>query len=130
MIKRALLLFLALCVSLSSVMLSGVSTAAQEPVDAKHVEQIKREAAAIGDGGRVSLKLRDNRKVTGHLNYVGEDFLQITDDKSKASEKVPYADLVQIERRKEKSRLSTKTKVALGVIGGLFVMGMIANGGG
>jgi hypothetical protein len=115
---------------LATVILTGVTASAQDPGDSKHVEQIKREAAAIGDGGRVSLKLRNNRKITGHLNYVGDDFLQITDDKSKASVKVPYADVVQIERKKEKSGLSTKAKIALGVIGGLFVMGMVANGGG
>jgi hypothetical protein len=111
-------------------MLSGVSTAAQNPVDTTQIEQIKREAAAIGDGGRVSLKLRDKRKITGHLNYVGDDFLQITDDKSKATAKISYADVVQIERKKEKSGMSTKLKIGLAIIGGLVVMSLIGNGTG
>lgn len=130
MIKRSLLLFLTLCVSLSTFMLSGVSAAAQNPVDTTQIDQIKREATAIGEGGRVSLKLRGNRKITGHLNYVGDDFLQITDDKSKATAKISYADVVQIERKKEKSGLSTKAKVAFGIIGGLIVLSLIGNGTG
>lgn len=130
MIKRSLILFLTLCVSLSTVILTGVSAAAQDPGDNKQVEQIKREAAAIGDGGKVSLKLRDNRKISGHLNYVGDDFLQITDDKSKASVKIAYADVFQIERRKEKSGLSTKAKIAFGIIGGAIILSLIGNGTG
>ena len=126
MIKRSILVFVSFCLLLSALALS--TSAAQDPVDNKQVEQIKREVAALGDGARVSLKLRNNRKVTGHLNYVGDEFLQITDAKSKATVKIPYTDVIQIER-KEKPRLSKSAKIAIGVVGALFVMGMIANGG-
>ena len=129
MIKRSFLVLVSVCLGLSSVLFVELSAHAQNPIDTKHIERIKQEAQAIGDGARVSIKLSSGKKLTGQINYVGDEFLQVTDEKTDASVKVPYSDVLQIERQKAKGRLSTKVKIALGVIGVLFVMGMIANGG-
>ena len=130
MIRRALLVFVSICLTLSTLTLAATTAQAQNPVDAQHVEKVKQEAVNIGDGKRVTIKLRDNKKLVGRTNYVGEEFLSITDEKTDANVKVAYADIALIERKKEKGSFSKGAKIALGVLGAAFVVGMIANGGG
>lgn len=109
----------------------STSVSAQTTQDATQAEKIKQQAVAFGDGARVALKLRDKKKLTGHINYVGKDSLTITDDKTKASLTVAYTDVTEIERKKENDGgFPKKAKVGLVILGVLFVMGMVANGGG
>ncbi len=85
---------------------------------------------ALGDGARVSVRLHDKKKLIGHINYVGAEFFSMTVDKTKASLKVAYSDVAQIERKEKKEGFPTIGKIGLGILGVLMVMGMIANGGG
>ena len=55
-------------------------------------------------------------------------FFVISEEKSQATQKLPYSDVDWI-LKKEKG-FPKKGKFALGVIGVLMVMGLIANGGG
>ena len=128
--RKAVFLVL-VCVLVSSVVVSVPTSArAQTPEDAQQAEKIKQQAATFGDGARVSLRLRDKKKITGHINYLGKDSLVITDARTKASLTVAYSDVAQIERKEDKGGFPRKAKIALGILGGLWVMGMIANGGG
>ncbi len=83
----------------------------------------------LGAGTRVSVKLRDKKKIVGHVNYIGDDFFVMTHQKTQASQKLPYADVDEIKLKKEDS-FPKKGKIALGIVGVLMVMGLIANGGG
>jgi hypothetical protein len=126
MLKR-LLLVLVFIASLTLAVPTLVG--AQTSEITKHAEQIKQEVAALPVGTRLLVKLRDKKKFTGHINYIGDEFFVITDVKTKASQKMTYADVAQITR-KEDPGFPKKGKIALGILGVLFVMGMIANGGG
>ena len=123
-------LFLLVCVSVS-LLVGTVSTSvtAQTLEATKQTEKIKMQTVALGDGARVSVRLHDKKKLTGYINYVGEEFFSMTVDKTKTSLKVPYSDVAQIERKSEKGGFPKAGKIALGIVGVLFVMGMIANGG-
>jgi hypothetical protein len=83
----------------------------------------------LGEGARVSVELRDKREFIGRVNYIGDDFFVITEEKTQATQKLPYASVDEITMKKEKG-FPKKGKIALGVIGVLMVMGLIANGGG
>lgn len=101
---------------------------AQTDAVTRHAHAIKQEVITLGEGTRVSVELRDKREFIGRVNYIGDDFFVITEEKSQATQKLPYSDVDQI-LKKEKG-FPKKGKIALGVIGVLFVMGLIANGGG
>ncbi len=126
MLKR-LLLVLVFIASLTLAVPTYVC--AQTSEITKHAEQIKQEVAVFPVGTRLLVKLRDKKKFTGHINYIGDEFFVITDVKTKASQKMTYADVAEITR-KEDPGFPKKGKIALGILGVLFVMGMIANGGG
>jgi hypothetical protein len=91
-------------------------------------EKIKADVTALGAGARVSVKLRDKKKLVGYIDYVGKDDFNMSDAGKNTSQKIAYADVVQIEK-KEKG-VSRGLKIGLAVIGVLMVMGLIANGGG
>lgn len=109
---------------------ASTSVSAQTSEQAQHIAQIKQQTVALGDGARVLVRLHDKQKLSGHINYVGDEFFAMTLDKTKASLKVSYSDVAKIERKAEKGGFPRIGKVLLGIVGGLFVMGMIANGGG
>lgn len=129
MLKTFSLLLVVTLLFLPATVSSSVS--AQTTQDATQAEKIKQQAVAFGDGARVSLKLRDKKKLIGHINYVGKDSLTITDNKTKASLTVAYTDVAEIKRKEESDDgFPKKAKVGLVILGVLFVMGMVANGGG
>ena len=105
------------------------AASAQTAADTQQAEKVKQQVAKLGEGARVSAKLRDRKKLTGEINYVGPDFFMMTDAKTKASQKLAYSDVVQIER-KDAHGFPLWGKIVLGVVGVAAVMGMIANGGG
>ena len=95
--------------------------------DANQAGKIKQDVVALKEGARVAITMRDKKKITAHVNYIGDDFFTVTEVKSQASHKLAYADVTHIERKNK--GFPTWGKVALGVVGVAFVMGMIANGG-
>ena len=90
-------------------------------------EQIKSRVAKLGEGAHVSIKLLDKKKLTGDINYVGPDFFMVTDAKTKASQKLAYSDVAQIER-KDAHKFPLWGKIALGIVGVAAVMGAIGGG--
>ena len=87
------------------------------------------EVASLGEGTRVAVKLRDKKKVIGHINYTGDDFFVVTEEKTQTSQKLTYADVDEIKLKKE-GGFPRKGKIALGILGVLMVMGLATNGGG
>jgi len=77
----------------------------------------------------VTVKLRDKKKVIGHINYSGDDFFVVTEQKTQTSRKLTYSSVEEIKLKKE-GGFPTKGKIALGILGVLMVMGFIGNGGG
>ena len=126
MLKRLTIVF----VAIASLMLAVPTyVCAQDAEITKHAEKIKQEVAALPIGTRLLVKMRDKKKLTGHINYTGDEFFVITDVKTKASQKLTYADVAQVERKQDPG-FPMKGKIALGILGVLFVMGIVANGGG
>ena len=122
--------FLLILVSVSVLMLSvPTSAGAQTAEDTKQAEKVKLQVAALGDGATLSVRLRDKKKLTGDINYIGADFFTMTDTKTKASQKLAYSDVAQIERKADQG-FPKWAKIAIGVVGVMWVMGMITNGGG
>ena len=121
--------FLVLMVLVSSLVIAvPLSALAQTAADANQSERLKAQVTKLGEGAHVSVRLLNKKKLTGDINYVGPDFFMMTDAKTKSSLKLAYSDVVQIER-KDAHGFPTWGKVALGVVGVAFVLGMIANGG-
>lgn len=116
-------------ICLFATLLVSFPVAAQTSDEVKRTESIKREVASLGDGTRVLVKLRDKTRIIGHLNYKGDDFFVITDEKTQASNKLHYSSVDEIKPKKE-GGFPKKGKIALGIVGVLMVMGLVANGGG
>jgi hypothetical protein len=110
---------------LSIILQTPAFTNAQISQDAQHAVKIKANIAAIGAGARVSVKLRDGKKLTGRIESVGEDTFVITDAKSNVNRTLAYSDILKAERMKG---LSTTAKVLIGVGATMWLMGMIFNG--
>jgi hypothetical protein len=105
------------------------STKAQTATDTNQTEKIKQQVARLGEGAHVSVRLLDKKKVTGDINYVGPDFFMMTNAKTKASQKLAYSDVVQIER-KDAHSFPLWGKIALGVVGVVAVVSYVINVGG
>jgi len=125
MLNRSLLA--AIC--LLATLWVSVPVSAQTNDELKRTESIKREVAGLGEGTRVAVKLRDKKKVIGHINYTGDDFFVVTEEKTQTSQKLTYASVDEIKLKKE-GGFPKKGKIALGILGVLMVMGLAANGGG
>ena len=125
MLKRSLLA--AICVF--ATLLVSFPVSAQTTDEARRVETIKRDVANLGAGTRVVVRLRDKKKITGHINYTGDDFFVVTEEKTQASQKLSYATVDEIKLKKE-GGFPKKGKIALGIVGVLMVMGLVTNGGG
>ena len=125
MLKRGLLA--AIC--LLATLLASFPVFAQTNDEVKRTESIKREVAGLGAGTRVAVKLRDKKKVVGHINYAGDDFFVLTEEKTQASQKLSYSNVEEIKLKKE-GGFPKKGKIALGILGVLMVMGLATNGGG
>ena len=118
-----------LVILISSLTLqTAVRVSAQTDQGAQHTERIRAEVAAIGAGARVSLKLRGKKKQTGYVNHVGANDFVLTGEKGNGDQRIAYSDVAQIERS-EKSRLATRAKIGLGVIGVLFLLSLFGNRG-
>jgi hypothetical protein len=125
--KRLTPLLLALLVSTLMLQMPA-RVFAQTVEEAAQIEKVKAEVTSLGAGTRVSVRLRDKKKLVGYIDYVGKDGFNMTVAKTNASRPIAYSEVAQIER-KEKGT-SRGLKIGLGIIGVLMVMGLVANGGG
>ncbi|MCA1557513.1 MAG: hypothetical protein LC731_03115 [Acidobacteria bacterium] len=126
MIKRFTPLVLALLFSM--LMLQMPLRVCAQTNQAGQAEKIRADVTALGAGTRVSVKMRDKKKLVGYIDYVGKDDFTMSDVNKNTTRKIAYSEVAQIER-KEKG-VSKGLKIGLGVIGVLMVIGLIANGGG
>jgi len=124
MLKRRLLA----PICLLAMLLVSFPVFAQTNDEVKRSESIKREVASLAEGSRVAVKLRDKRKIVGHINYTGDDFFVVTEEKTQTSQKLTYASVDEIKLKKE-GGFPKAGKIALGIVGVLVVMSLVANGG-
>ena len=117
-------LSLALAATLSVLLVQSPARAQ----DARAAEKIKADVAKIGTGARVAIKLRGNERLTGYVSEIGDQDFVITLAKEGTKQRVAYADAAEIKIKNEK-RISTAGKVLIG-LGALWLVGMIATGGG
>ncbi|MEJ7624463.1 MAG: hypothetical protein WKF34_10770 [Pyrinomonadaceae bacterium] len=90
------------------------SVHAQTDRDAQLAAKARAEVQKLGVGrdARVEVRMRDNTKLKGSINVVGEHSFSITDSKTGASQTVAYADVTQVKR--SGSGLSARTWVVIG----------------
>lgn len=127
MIKRCSSFALAGLV-LHSLLWLSCPVAAQSNSDPQLSARVKADVASLGVGIRVAIKLRDKQKFTGYLSQIGENDFVVTTAKAGTNRTIAYAEVKQIKQKNEKH--VSATGIVLGVIGMLWVMGLIANGGG
>lgn len=122
-------LHLALAATLSWLLAHSPAPAlAQTVKDAQAAEKIKADVTKIGTGARVSVKLRGKERLTGYVSEVGDQDFVVTKAKEGTKQRVAYADATEVRIKNEK-RISTAGKVLIG-LGALWLIGMIATGGG
>ena len=101
---------------------------AQSNNDPQLTERVKDKVAVIGVGARVSIKLREKKKLTGHISQIGENDFVVKKAEEGTKQTIAYTDVIQIKQKNEK-RISTTGKILM-ILGALWVVGMISNGGG
>jgi hypothetical protein len=91
---------------------SNAAALADAKQDAPRTEQIKASLAQLGTGraAQVQLKLRDNRKLKGHIASVAAETFTLTDAKTGADVTLRYDEVAQVKGR----NASTGKKVAIG----------------
>ncbi|MCI0525314.1 MAG: hypothetical protein L0Y75_08645, partial [Acidobacteria bacterium] len=77
----------------------SVSAKSKEEKDAQRTEKVKAGIARLGVGNeaRVSVKLRDGRKLAGYIKEAGGDSFVIADLKTGATTTVAYPDVTQVK---------------------------------
>ena len=126
MIKKSLAP--AIAVLLSLLLIQTPARAQSQDKNARPPEKIKADIALIGPGQRVQVKLRNGESLTGYVGLVGEQEFVLTRAKEGAKQTVAYADVSRVKVKNEK-RVGTAGKILI-VMGVLWVVGMVATGGG
>lgn len=124
--KRLLALVIAVIITTFSA--QPPALAQSQGKGARSAEEIKADVAAIGAGARVQVKLRAGGGLTGYISQAGENDFVLTKAKEGTKQTVAYADVARVKVKNEK-KVSTAGKILIG-IGVLWVMGMVATGGG
>ena len=106
-----------------------LTISAQSNSDPQLIQRVKADVAVIGVGARVSIKLREKKKITGYISRIGENDFIITKAKEGPEQTIAYTDVTQIKQNKER-HFSTEGKILIIVVGVLWITGLIANGGG
>jgi small nuclear ribonucleoprotein (snRNP)-like protein len=81
--------------------------------DSRYTQKIKASLLQLGTGHAtsVTVKLKDNTKLTGYLSEIRESSFVITNLTTSAATTVPYPDVVQVKG----NNLSTGAKIAITV---------------
>ena len=126
MLKKYLVIVIA--VAISTLLIQPTARAQSQDKGAPSAEKIKADVAAIGAGARVQVKLRSGGSLTGYVGQMGENDFVLTKAKEGTKQTVAYADVERVKVKNEK-RISTAGKVLI-VMGVMWVVGMVATGGG
>lgn len=111
MFNRSLSLLLACSLILISTLTPAASAKSRADKDAERTERVKAIIAklAASDDARIVVKLRDGRKVAGHVREASEDSFVVAESSTSASTTVPYPDVAQIQGH----HLSKNGKIAI-----------------
>jgi len=114
MSKRYLSLVLIGALSHMTLLMTPMSVVGQAEKDARPTAIIKADVAAFGIGreARVSVKLKQGKKLKGYVSQVGEDSFVITDSRTGSTTSIAYGDVAEIKRNKG---LSTGKAILIGV---------------
>jgi hypothetical protein len=126
MLKKHLAIVIA--VLLSSLSIQPPALAQSQGKGVRPPEKIKADIALIGPGARVSVKLREGRSLVGYVSLIGEQDFVLTKAKEGTKQTVAYADVARVKVKNEK-HVGTAGKILI-VMGVMWVVGMIATGGG
>jgi hypothetical protein len=87
-------------------------TDGQKPADAKSVEKIKKQVAAVGATSKeiVAVKLRDKKAKTGYVSEIADDHFTLVDKVGATN--ISYADVAKVRR----THLTTKAMSVLGFV--------------
>ena len=98
---------------IQTICLQPASAASKAEKQAQHTQKVRAGILKLGLGtdARVSVKLRDNTKLAGHISEVTGDSFVVTDAKTGAATSVAYADVTQIKGH----HLGTGAKIAIGI---------------
>lgn len=110
--KLLSLLLVALVVDGNSLRVPASSSSErdkQEKFAAKVKDGVKK--LGVGADARVTVRLRDKRKLAGYVSGTGEESFTITDSKSGEATTVAYAQVAQVKGH----NLSSGAKIAIGV---------------
>ena len=76
----------------------------------------------IGEAALISVKLRDKTKLEGYISESSEDHFVVTNAKTGVTTSVAYPQVKQVKG----NNLSTKAKIAIGVLIGVAVLDVVA----
>jgi len=112
------------------LLMASTTVNGQAEKDKRLTAKAKADVAAFGLGpdARVSVKLRQGKKLKGFISQAGEDSFVITDSKTGSTTPIAYADVAEVQRQKG---ISTGKAILIGVgatFGVLFLISAITYG--
>jgi hypothetical protein len=131
MSRKYLSLVFIVTLSHMTLLMTPMSVNGHAEPDARLTAKAKADVAAAGVGreARISVKLRQGKKLKGYISQAGEDSFVITDSKTGSTTSIAYADVAEVQR---KNGLSTGKAILIGAgatFGVLFLISAIINGG-
>ncbi|MDX2031747.1 MAG: hypothetical protein SF339_13825 [Blastocatellia bacterium] len=88
--------------------------------EAARVEKVKAGIAKLGVGEKslVTVKLRDKKRVSGHITAINDESFVVADAKTGVATEIPYPNVTQVKGH----NLSTGAKITIGVLIGVAVV--------
>jgi hypothetical protein len=117
------------CLLAMAIVCQQTASASSKPdKETRLAQKVKAAILELGAGQttRVSVKLKDNTKLTGYIREVGDSSFVVTDLKSAENTTVAYPDVVQVKG----NNLSTGAKIAIAaaIIAGIAITLYIVRG--
>jgi small nuclear ribonucleoprotein (snRNP)-like protein len=107
------------------VVYAATPVMAQTKTDAEKIRS-KVLRAGTGENARVTVKLKDGKKIKGYVTQAGNDNFVVRDSKTDTATTIAYTEVAKVETKRDKSALqSAVLGIAIG-IGALFaVIGIV-----
>ena len=124
MLKKASSFMLVGFIIQAAIFSVPASVNAQTDAEVERAVRARTAIHALGTEARVSVKLRDKRRLAGEISRINEDNFALTNAKTGLDVTVAYADVLEI-KRKNRDGLSTGMTVLIvmsivGFIGGFL----------
>src|SRR5215211_1374410 len=124
MLKKVSSLMLMGLIIQAAIFTAPPSVNAQTDAEVERAVRARTAIIALGTEARVSVKLRDKRRLTGEISRINEDNFALTNAKTGLDVTVAYADVLEV-KRKNRDGLSTGMTVLIvmtivGFVGGLL----------